>query len=310
MNMQAWVVEAFKAPLILKEIASPQLTTETDVLVRTQAISLNPVDWKVQYGFFPLPMPFPLILGCDLVGEVMAVGSAVKSFQVGDRVLAYLPIWERPGCFSEKVLVDQSHLVFVPEKMKVKEIAGLPLAGLSALQALKTLNVSGKRILIHASAGGVGHLAIQIAKIMGAKEIIATASIHNHAWVKTLGADRVLDRHHWQAEFQGEICDAIFDTVGEPVTTHSLDYLRKGGHLVSIVSGLSPELKKTAENHGILFDFLIVETDAQALTQLLQWMQVGRLSVEVSEVFTFDQLSTALEKHKQGSTTGKIIVMR
>jgi len=219
--------------------------------------------------------------------------------------LGHLPVWERAGSFAEKILLDESIVVLKPSALSLQQAASLPLVGVTALQALKKLNVKDKTVLIHAAAGGVGHLAVQIAHLLGAKEIVAAASPHNHAFVKSLGADRVIDRHHWQNQLTPHYFDAIFDIVGEPVTTQSLDFLKPGGHMISILNPLDEDLVK---KHNISFEFIIVGTNQTDLQQLMEWARAGKIKAHIHEVFPFSKLPEALEKQKSGKVSGKIVV--
>lgn len=146
--MKAWIFDDYGSTFELREINDPKIIGPKDVVLSCLGLSINPVDWKLHAGVYKdnIPLAFPIVLGCDVVGKVIGVGDAVTQFQVGDTVIAYLPVWERAGSFAEKVLVDESLLVQKPEEISLEQAASLPLVGVTALQALKKLNVNNKTI--------------------------------------------------------------------------------------------------------------------------------------------------------------------
>ncbi len=215
METRAVVINEYggKEKLAEAKVSLPELGAD-QVLVKVAATSINPIDWKLREGYLKqmFPWSFPIILGWDVAGEIVEVGQKVKDYHVGDRIFAR-PETTRFGTYADYTIVDSNLLAPVPESIAFTEAAAVPLAGLTALQALFDHGSlkAGEKVLIHAGAGGVGTYAIQLAKNAGAY-VITTASPRNHELVKKLGADEVIDYHTTDFEEVLTDIDLVFDT--------------------------------------------------------------------------------------------------
>lgn len=218
-----------------------------DVMVRVVAASVNSVDWKIREGYLKemIAYPLPLTLGWDVSGVIEAVGTRVSRFKVGDAVFSR-PDIKRNGTYAEYVSIRENEVAKKPKTVSHVEAASLPLAGITAWEALFTAGqlTSKKRVLIHAGSGGVGSLAVQLAKSRGAF-VIATTSGSNRDFVKSLGADEVIDYRTQLFEEIVKDVDVVFDTIGGKVQDSSWGVLKPGGILVSIISPPSAERAKT-----------------------------------------------------------------
>ena len=261
--MRAVSQDVFGDPYVLHTVEVPKPSPlPSEVLVRVHATGVNPVDAMVRSGAFPMLGQPPFILGWDVSGVVEEVVPGVTRFDVGDEVYG-MPFFPRAGNgYAEYVAVPSRQLARKPATLDHEHAAALPLAGLTAWQALvDTAGVRpGDRVLIHAGGGGVGHLAVQIAKARGA-HVIATASAAKHDFVRGLGADEVVD--YRTVDFTRAIrdMDVVLDTVGGPVGRQSIDVLRPGGLLVTVVDRTDTELRAATIAAGRRFAGLTVEPD-------------------------------------------------
>ena len=264
-----------------------------DVLVRVVAAGVNPVDWKIREGYLKQMIPYemPLTLGWDVSGVVEAVGSAASRFKVGDPVFSR-PDIKRNGTYAEHVAVREDEIAHKPRRVSHIEAASLPLAGITAWTALFTTAAlaPGQRVLIHAGSGGVGSLAVQLARWRGA-HVVATTSGKNRAFVESLGADKVIDyRRERFAEVATDM-DAVFDTIGGEVQESSWSVLKPGGILVSIISPPSEERAKTL---GVRSAFVFIQPDAAILAQMGELVDTGKIRPVVSAEF---ELRDAAQAH-------------
>ena len=249
--MKAAYIEHYgQEKLTLVQLPKPKITSAKQVLVKVLKASVNPVDLKIQSGKLRplLHFSMPLILGNDHVGIVEDIEADVKSVEIGQLVFGRISK-KQIGTFCEYLVDEENNLAVVPSTLTLQEAAGLPLVGLTAYQALfeKMKAKSGQSILIHAGAGGVGSLLIQLAKMQGLT-VITTASQRNHAWLYSLGADQVIDYH--KSDF-AEVCppvDYVFDTLGQETLLRSFKVVKPGGKVVA-VSGLPDE--KFAKGYGL-----------------------------------------------------------
>ncbi|HLP96950.1 MAG TPA: NADP-dependent oxidoreductase [Sideroxyarcus sp.] len=276
-----------------------------DVLVRVVAASVNPVDWKIREGYLQemLPLQFPLTLGWDVSGVVEAVGKNVSRFKVGDAVYAR-PDIKRNGTYAEYVAIREDELAHKPQTISHVEAATLPLAGIAAWEAIVTTAqvATGQRVLIHAASGGVGSIAVQLAKSRGAY-VIATTSEKNRALVKSLGADEVIDYRTERFEEIVRDVDAVLDTIGGPVLEASWSVLRPGGILVSIIGTPSEE---TALALGVRSAFLFIGPSAAILRQLAALVESGKLRPLVGAEFALKDIAKAHALSQSGHAVGKI----
>ncbi|CAB3391334.1 NADP-dependent oxidoreductase [Kyrpidia spormannii] len=306
--MKAVLIENYGGPEQLKiaDVPKPGLR-ETDVLIEVHAASVNPVDWKIRRGYLQsrLNHRLPLILGWDAAGTVVETGPKVTRFRVGDEVFTR-PDIERDGTYAEYVAVDQSLVAKKPANLSFEEAASVPLAALTAREALiDHAGVKpGDTVLIHAGAGGVGSFAIQIAKLLGA-QVITTVSTRNVDFAKQLGADRVID--YTQEDFTATLrdLDVVFDTLGGEVQLLSMNVLKKGGMLVSIV--MPPDLA-LAEQKGIRRAYFFLQPDGKKLEEIGKWIEQGHIKPAIGAVLPLEEVAKAHELSESGHSRGKIIL--
>lgn len=298
-----------------------------DVLIAVRAASLNPLDFKLRNGKVKIVIRLkpPVALGCDVAGVVEQVGANVMGFTPGDRVFARLEK-DRMGGLAERVAATERVVAKMPAKASFEEAASIPLAGLTALQALREQAklVPGQHVLVHAGAGGVGSLAIQIAKILGL-EVTTTTSTKNVDFVKSLGADHVVDYTKGEAL---PMVDAVFDTLGAASELASLAATKPGGTVVG-VSGM-PDLafarerlpayvrpalwlmtlgrRRAAKRAGAQFRYLFMRPDGEQLAELARWIDDGKLRPIIHRTYRFDEYAEAFAELERGHARGKIVV--
>jgi NADPH:quinone reductase-like Zn-dependent oxidoreductase len=280
------------------------------VLIRNRAAGVNPVDTKIREGKLAgaFPAGFPLILGWDAAGVVEKVGPAVTMFRPGDEVFGYCRRHHlQYGTYGEFTSVPDAFVAHKPEGLSWEEAAALPLAGLTAHQALETLGVrGGEKLLVTGGAGGVGHLAIELAVGRGA-HVIATASPANHDWLRELGADP-LDYHDDDLparvrELTGDGgADAAFDLFGGGGREQAFASLRRGGRLVSIAAP-PPEPRDGYEAH-----YMFVRPSGVDLRELAELVDDGRLRPHVEEAFPLERAADAHERIEGGHVRGKLVL--
>jgi NADPH:quinone reductase-like Zn-dependent oxidoreductase len=277
-----------------------------EILVRVHAAGTNPVDWKSRaFGGLQARKP-PFTLGWDVSGTVEAVGFGVRLFAVGDEVYGMPRFPHFANGYSEYVTAPARHFAPKPAGLTHAEAAALPLAGLTAYQALVDIAgvQAGQRVLVHAAAGGVGHLAVQIAKAKGAY-VIATASAAKHDYLRGIGADEVID--YTAVDFAAEVndIDIVLDGVGDEYTARSAPVVRDGGHLITLPG---PAEVPAAEEARIKSGFMIVEPDQTGLYALTALVEAGRLQPTVSATFPLEHVAKAHEALATGRTIGKIVL--
>jgi NADPH:quinone reductase-like Zn-dependent oxidoreductase len=306
-TMRAVRQTGFGGPEVLKlETIDRPAPGAGEVLVKVAAAGVNPVDWKIRQGGLKGMTPAtPFTPGYDIAGVIEAVGSGVKSVKAGDEVFAYLPL-SKGGGYAEFALVAEAHVARKPASISMQQAAGVPLAGLTAWQALidKARLQAGQTVLIHAGAGGVGHFAVQIAKAHGAK-VIATASESNLAFLKELGADVVVDYRSQKFEDVAKDVDVVLDPIGGETQDRSIGTLKAGGVLVSIVQPPNPERLKARGVRGLVF---LVQPDGSELGLIGKMIDEGRIKPHVSGVFPLAEVAKAHEASQGGRTRGKIVL--
>ena len=308
--MKAIVIDSYggKEQLKEREVEKPTIN-ENQALVEIHATSINPIDWKLREGYLKdmLPWEFPIILGWDAAGVIAEVGANIKNFKVGDRVFTR-PATTRQGTYAEFVPVDQQLLAHMPESMTFEEGAAIPLTGLTAYQCLVDFAEvkKGDKVLIHAGAGGVGSMAIQIANSIGAY-VATTASDKNDELVKSLGANRVINYQEEDFSELLEDFDAVLDTLGGDVLDKSFKVLKKGGKLISIAGQPSSEL---AEVHEVKVSDFWLEPSGEQLQLLANLYVTGEFKPAIGHVFEFTEqgLRDAHELSESHHARGKIII--
>ncbi|MGX5208707.1 NADP-dependent oxidoreductase [Streptomyces violaceus] len=305
--MKAISYSRYGGPEVLAfgEVREPKVGPDA-VLVKVRAASVNPVDWKAREGYLDaiLEPVFPVVPGWDVSGVVVRPGVAVSEFDVGDEVIGYVrEDFLSRGTFAEYVAAPLRALARKPRNLSFEEAAGLPLVGLTAYQVLlKVLQVQrGETVLVHAAAGGVGSIAVQLGTHLGAR-VIGTASESNHDFVRGLGGEPVTYGEGLGERVRGlapEGVDAVFDTVGGDAMKVSANLLAPEGRLVSIADG-------DVVNYGGRYYF--VRPDAEDLQRLTDLAEQGVVSVHVSETFPLERAADAHLRSQEGRTRGKIVV--
>ena len=330
--MKAFIVERYgeKGGGRLGEMPEPELRDD-DVLVEVHAAGVNPLDYKIRNGEFKLLLPYrlPLILGNDVAGVVVRVGPRVRRFKPGDEVYAR-PDKDRIGAFAELISMNESAVAIKPKRLTMEEAASIPLVGLTAWQALvERANLKkGQRVLIHAGSGGVGTIAIQLAKHVGAV-VATTTGTANLDWVKRLGADVVIDysKHDFEAILQDY--DVVLNSLGAEVLEKSLRVLKPGGKLISI-SGppdldfakdmgsswiprqvmrlLSYRIRSKAKRRGVTYSFLFMRASGDQLREIASLIESGTIRPVVDRVFPFESTRDAMAYVEKGRVKGKVVV--
>lgn len=316
-TMHAVRVIAYGGPESLKfESVERPVPAAGEALVRVRAAGVNPVDWKIRDGMGKgLGLTPPFIPGYDVSGVIDSFGPAdsakldAAGFKVGDEVYAYIAL-ARGGGYAEYVSVPLSALARKPANASFEQAAAVPVAGLTAWQALfdKGELKAGQTVLIHGAAGGVGHLAVQLAKWKGAT-VIATASAGNHQFLKKLGADVLIDYTTEKFEeviaARGLKVDLVLDSIGGDTQARSLPVLNKGGMLVSIVQ---PPDQAALQDLGVRGTVFMVQPSGEQLTQLAERIDAGDVTPHVSQTFPLAEAGKAQEASRTGRTRGKIVL--
>ena|SRR3989344_4786871 len=305
--MKAVQVKSFGGPEVLEVTENVQTPNfkEGQVLIEVYSASINPFDLYVLGG--NAGRALPLILGGDFSGVVKEVSSGVSQFSVGDKVYGQALVQNGgSGSFAQLSVSNIKNTGVKPKNINFDEAASLPLVGSSAIQALEDhiKLSSGQKILIHGGAGGIGGVAIQIAKAIGAY-VYTTVSTDDVEFVKNLGADEVIDYKTEKFEERINGVDAVFDTVGEEVTDKSYEVIKNGGVLVSMKGISNPEL---AQQHGAtaIPQFTKVTTDR--LNQLREYVERGKVRPQVDKVFPIEQVKDAFDYMINGSPRGKVVI--
>ncbi|AWZ04808.1 MULTISPECIES: NADP-dependent oxidoreductase [unclassified Streptomyces] len=301
--------------IVVSQWGGPEVLTETEldrpepgpgeILVRVHAAGVNPVDWKVRAGGTFVPWEPALVLGWDVSGTVEAAGPGVTLFQPGDEVFG-MPRFPLPaGGYAEYVTATARHFTRKPAAIDHVQAAALPLAALTAWQALTdTAGVRpGQRVLVHAAAGGVGHFAVQIAKALGAY-VIGTASAAKHEVLRSLGADELIDYRTTVFEDAVSEVDVVIDAIGGDYAARSLKVLRPGGHLITLNS--PDDVPAGAE--GFRTGWTLVEPDHAGLRAIAALVEEGKLRPIVETVLPLAEAAKAHEIGERGRTTGKIVL--
>jgi len=308
-TMRAISQDSLGGPDVLHEVELPRpVPGLSQIQVAVHAAGLNPTDWKHRARRVFLPDP-PFVLGFDVSGVVEAIGFGVTLFKPGDEVFGMLPYPNGSGAHAEYVTGPARAFAHKPRDLTHVEAAALPLAGLTAWQALvDTADIRpSQRVLIHAAAGGVGHLAVQIAKARGA-HVIGTASAANHDFVRGLGADEVIDYHSTDVAATVRDVDVVLDPLGGESPLRSLATLRRGGILVSLLGG-SPELAERAAAQGVRVAMLLVEADHAGMSAIADLVETGRLRPTVAATFPLAEAAKAHALGETGHTAGKLVLV-
>ena len=330
--MKAFLVDRYAkgGALRLGDSPAPELR-ESDVMVQIHAAGVNLLDAKIRDGEFKLILPYrlPLILGNDVAGVVVRVGSRVRRFKPGDEVYAR-PAQDRIGTFAEFIAMNEADVAMKPKNLTMEEAASMPLVALTAWQVLvERANLKkGQKVLIHAGSGGVGTIAIQLAKHIGAT-VATTTSTANVDLVRSLGADVVVDykKDDFENVLQGY--DVVLNSLGKDTLEKSLRVLKPGGKLISISgppdrqfarengSGwllqqvmriLSFGIRRKSKRHRVSYSFLFMTANGGQLGQITSLIEAGAIRPVIDRVFPFEKTNEALAYVETGRAKGKVVI--
>lgn len=328
--MKAFAIDGYKADLTLREMPDP-VAGPGEVVVAIGAASVNPLDVKLQEGAFKavLPYRFPLILGHDFAGTVIALGNGANRFKIGDKVFGR-PAADRIGTFAERIAVAEKDLAFMPASISIAEAAALPLVSLTAWQALvERANLQpGQRVLIHAGSGGVGTVAIQLAKHLGA-HVATTVGTDNVDLAKQLGANTVIDYRKQEFETLLNDYDVVLHSLDADTLEKSVTVLKSGGRLISI-SGppdaafarliganwfvrqvlrlASSGIRSKARKLGVGYEFLFMRPDGAQLGGIAELVDAGAIRPIIDSEFAFADTHEAMERVASGRARGKVVI--
>lgn len=309
-TMRAISQEDLGGPDVLREVDLPRPEPGPgEILVRVRAAGVNPTDWKHRRTGMFLGEP-PFVLGWDASGVVEHVGFGVTLFSPGDEVFGMVPYPSGVGTHAEFVKGPARAFTRKPSEVDHVQAGAIPLAALTAWQALvDTADISdGDRVLVHAAAGGVGHLAVQIAKARGA-HVIGTASSPKHEFVRSLGADEVIDYRHTDFAEAVTNVDAVLESIGgADQVTRSVRTLRDGGVLVSLLPVDTQEAIDEASRRGVRIAQMLVEDDHQGMRSVAALVARGALRATIAETFPLAEAARAHEAGETGHTTGKLVL--
>lgn len=308
--MKAIQVSKYGGPEVLQitDISKPT-PQKGQVLVEVHAAGLNPFDAKVISGAYQsmMPLKFPTTMGGDFAGIVKQVGEGVTEYTVGDEVYGTAVVFSGgSGAYAEQATAVVGKIAHKPKHISFEEAAALPVAGVSAMQAIaEHMKLQpGQKILIHGGAGGIGHMAIQLAKKVGA-HVATTVNQDDIEFVKQLGADEMIDYKTQRFEQIVHNYDAVFDTVGGETTHKSFHVLKHGGVLVSMLGVSDAE---HAKEHGIIAIGQNTKTDTEHLKHLAEIVETGSLKVHIDRVFPLNQPKDAFIHLTSGHPRGKVVL--
>lgn len=290
----------------LVELETP-IVGDEQILVEVYAAGVNPFDYKVEGGDYKdyFPLSFPVTLGGDFAGKVTQVGNSIKDFNVGDEVYGQANATSQ-GSFAEYTVVTADKLAKKPKSLDFVASAALPLVTVSAYQAVHDLIklTAGQKLLIQGGAGGIGAAAIQIAKQVGAN-VVVTAKAKDSEYVKSLGADEVIDYENEDFSTRNKEFDAVFDTVGGETTVKSLKVIKPNGILVSMIGQVDEASAKAAQ---VTFLYQSSEVNSERLNKISQLVDDGKLKVDVAKVFSLDDTELALKSVKNDHPRTKVVI--
>jgi len=307
-TMKAVRIHEYGGPENLKyEDAPKPQAGPGEVLIRVHAAGVNPVDWKVGAGFAKerLKYTMPFIPGWDVSGVIEAVGAGATRLKVGDEVYSR-PDISRDGTYAEYVAVRESEVALKPKSIDHVHAAAIPLAALTAWQALfdAAQLTAGQTVLIHGAAGGVGTFAVQFAKLKGAR-VIGTASARNHEFLRSLGADQTIDYNTTKFEDVAHNVDAVLDTITGETADRSYQVIKKGGVYVSV---LMPPSAEKAAAHGVRAVHTFVQPSVEQLNEIAKLVDSGKVRPIIEKVFPLAEARAAWESNSTGHTRGKIVL--
>ncbi|MBD2306609.1 NADP-dependent oxidoreductase [Chroococcidiopsis sp. FACHB-1243] len=300
--MKAIRMHAYGGADVLKyEDAPLPLPAADEVLIRIYAAGVNPVDWKIREGYVGKTFNLPHILGADVAGVVESVGDAVQRLKPGDEVYGYASL-RREGTYAEYIAAKESEVTLKPESIDFIQAAALPVAALTSWQAMfdTAYLEAGQKILIHAASGGVGSIAVQLAKAKGAR-VIGTASARNTELIRKLGVDEAIDYQATPFEDVVRDLDVVLDTIGGETRSRSLKVLKPDGILVSIVGS-------SQESASVRVAITHVQPNAAQLDEITTFIDSGQVKPYVETVLPLSEAAQAHQLSQSGRTRGKIVL--
>lgn len=312
--MKAAVIDRYGSPDVLRyaDVDKPVIKAD-QMLVRVYASSVNPIDWKIRKGLlqFLTGYQFPLILGFDVAGEVVEVGSQVTRFRVGDRIYARLDQLAG-GAYAEYAAVAERVAAHKPANMSDEEAAAVPLAGLTALQALRDEGhfAAGQRVLINGASGGVGTYAVQIAKVLGASSIVGVCSARNADLVKSLGCDRVIDYQQQDFTQDATKYDVVFDAVGNRSFDDCKRVLQPNGYYVTTQPYPANYVQSffTAFLPGPKYKVILLKSNTADLEFLKQQIEAGHIRSVIDRTYPLAETAAAHQQGETERTVGKVVI--
>ncbi|GGN57131.1 NADPH:quinone reductase [Streptomyces albiflavescens] len=309
-TMRAISQDVLGGPEVLKEVQVKRPAPRpNEVLVRVRAAGVNPTDWKHRAtgGFLGEP---PFVLGWDVSGVVEAAGIGVARFKPGDEVFGMLPYPFGHGSHAEFVTAPARAFAHKPSGIDHIQAGALPLVSLTAWQALvETADIQpGQRVLIHAAAGGVGHVAVQIAKARGAY-VIGTASAGKHEFLRGIGVDEAIDYRETDFTEAVKDVDVVLDTIGDEYSVRSLRVLRPGGIVVSILPVGSEDFYEEAERLGVRAVRMLVDASRTGMQAIAELVEAGKLRATIADTFPLADAAEAHALGDTGRTTGKLVLV-
>jgi len=330
--MKAFVINKYSknGGLQLAEMPVPEVK-DNDVLVDVYAAGVNLLDSKIKTGEFKLILPYkmPLILGHDVAGVIVKVGKKVKKFKIGDEVYAR-PADYRIGTFAEFIAIDENDVALKPKNLSMEEAASIPLVALTAWQVLveKAQIKEGQKVFIQAGSGGVGTIAIQLAKHFGAI-VATTASAKSFDLLNELGTDLIIDYKNSDFENRLNNYDVVLNSQDQKTLEKSLEILKSGGKLISISGPPTPDfakeinapwfvkmilsllsfgIRKKAKNKNVEYSFLFMKANGDQLDKLTQLIESGKIKPVLDKVFPFEKTNEALAHVESGRSKGKVVI--
>jgi len=309
--MKAAQINSYGEPDVIQinENSPKPSLKQGQLLIEVYAASINAIDWKFRAGYLQkmAPVQLPVTLGGDFAGKVTEIGEGVSNFKIGEEVYGQAIILAGgSGSMAEFVAANSANTARKPQSASYEEASALPLVGVSAIQALENhikLH-SGQKILIHGGAGGIGHIAIQFAKSLGAY-VATTVKIEDSDFVKNLGVDEVIDYKTQKFEAILKDYDSVFDTVGGETTDKSFQILKKGGIIVSMLGEPSKEL---TEKYGVTAIGEMTQTDTAHLDRLTELVESRKIKVHIDKVFPFEQIPEAFSYQEKNHPRGKVVI--
>lgn len=295
--------------LVIQDLEKPTIKSG-EVLIQVKAISINPVDIKTRNGkgiYGRIKDENPLVLGWDISGIVEE--SLDDKFQIGDEVFGMVNFPGHGKAYAEYVAAPASQLALKPKNISHEEAAAATLVALTAWQALTTnANVQkGQKVLIHAASGGVGHIAVQIAKYLGAT-VVGTSSAKNKDFVLSIGADAHIDYHDYDWGNHSREFDFVLDTIGGDNIDNSLEVTKEGGSIISIPTGLNEEVTAKAASKGVKGYFILVQSNGDDMEKIAKLLEKGIIKPHISKTYGLDQIQEAHVQQETGRTVGKLII--